>query len=146
MEPVNTKQLISLAERIIAGDALSSRQTSQLIDHPVDRAHDLLPGADLIREHYFGREVHLCAIRNVKSGRCGEDCTFCAQSVRARTGLAGYPLLDPEAIRGPGLELAGRPVHTASDVEIGMKGLRRGQPVTLSYVRDGQRQRLQFVP
>jgi len=39
-----------------------------------------------------------CAIINVKSGRCGEDCVFCAQSAHYNTGLADYPMLSLEAV------------------------------------------------
>lgn len=39
-----------------------------------------------------GRSFSLCTIMNVKSGRCPEDCAFCAQSSRYRTGSPVYPL------------------------------------------------------
>jgi len=118
---MKTRQFISLAERIIAGGAMSPEEVNRLIGHPVDRAFDLLPGADLIREHYFGREVHLCAIRNIKSGRCSEDCSFCAQSAHAQTGVSVYPLLEAEEIRSTGLELAKTPVNRYSVVASGKR-------------------------
>ena len=37
--------------------------------------------------------MSLCVIINAKSGLCSEDCAFCSQSVRARTGVPAYPLL-----------------------------------------------------
>jgi biotin synthase len=43
----------------------------------------LLDRADAARATAFGRKVGLCAIVNAKSGICGEDCRFCAQSVQA---------------------------------------------------------------
>ncbi|MFA4987835.1 MAG: biotin synthase BioB, partial [Candidatus Brocadiia bacterium] len=42
--------------------------------------------------------VTACSIVNAKSGLCGEDCAFCAQSSHSRTGAAEYPLLDAESI------------------------------------------------
>ena len=39
-----------------------------------------------------GRSFSLCTIMNVKSGRCTEDCAFCAQSSRYRTGSPVYSL------------------------------------------------------
>ena len=39
-----------------------------------------------------GREVALCAIINAKSGKCSEDCRFCAQSAHYSTDAPVYPL------------------------------------------------------
>lgn len=39
------------------------------------------------------RRHFTCAIINVKSGRCGEDCAFCAQSGHYNTGVAIYPMM-----------------------------------------------------
>ncbi len=46
-----------------------------------------------LRQAHFGPRVSLCVIINAKSGLCSEDCAFCSQSVRARTGVPIYPLL-----------------------------------------------------
>ncbi|MBI4843642.1 MAG: biotin synthase BioB [Nitrospirae bacterium] len=39
-----------------------------------------------------GNRVDLCSIVNAKSGGCSEDCHFCAQSARNKTGVEVYPL------------------------------------------------------
>jgi len=36
------------------------------------------------------QEIFLCAINNVLSGRCGEDCKFCTQSIRYKTDIHPY--------------------------------------------------------
>ena len=51
-----------------------------------------------LREAHFGPRVSLCVIINAKSGLCSEDCAFCSQSVRARTGVPAYPLLPQEQL------------------------------------------------
>ncbi len=54
----------------------------------------LLERAADARAAAFGNEVGLCAIVNAKSGICGEDCSFCAQSSQAsRTGVPVHGLL-----------------------------------------------------
>lgn len=58
-------------------------------------------------------------------------------SVAARIGLHKGDII---------VELAGQSIHTARDVEVVVRTLRFGQPATLSYLRHGQRQKLQFVP
>ncbi|MDX1763614.1 MAG: biotin synthase BioB [bacterium] len=58
----------------------------------------LMAGACKLRESFRGDAVSLCAIINAKSGRCSEDCGFCAQSTRFQTGTASYPLIPEETI------------------------------------------------
>ena len=44
------------------------------------------------------------------------------------------------------IELAGRAIYNAEDLEAVMKKLQRGQKITLSFARNGQRRDVQFVP
>lgn len=53
----------------------------------------LLAHANLVRQHFHGDTIDLCAIVNAKSGRCSEDCAFCAQSAHFKTAVQEYPLL-----------------------------------------------------
>jgi biotin synthase len=61
---------------------------------PLDEAALLFAAADRARRQVFGNAVSPCALMSVKSGGCGEDCAFCAQSADsgssvAATGLSG---------------------------------------------------------
>ncbi len=53
---------------------------------------ELIGRADKIRKQFAGNRVELCNILNAKSGLCSEDCKFCAQSARHKTGAQAYPL------------------------------------------------------
>lgn len=44
------------------------------------------------------KEVFLCAINNVLSGSCNEDCKFCTQSIRHRAAIERYSYKDPERV------------------------------------------------
>lgn len=44
----------------------------------------------------MGDHIDLCSIINAKSGRCGENCKFCAQSAFNHTNCAEYDFLKPE--------------------------------------------------
>ena len=58
----------------------------------------LLALTDSLRLRSKGRKVRLCSIVNARSGACGEDCAFCAQSASWSTGVKRYPLMDPSAL------------------------------------------------
>jgi biotin synthase len=53
---------------------------------------DLLREAERVRTAKFGNRIDLCAIVNIKSGRCAMNCRFCAQSVHYSTQTDVYPL------------------------------------------------------
>ncbi|HEY3415441.1 MAG TPA: biotin synthase BioB [Armatimonadota bacterium] len=59
---------------------------------------ELSARADRTRREHTGDTLELCTILNARSGRCGEDCRFCAQSAHYATGAAEYPLLPREDI------------------------------------------------
>lgn len=74
---------------------ITRKAALELLHMPLD---DLLREADGLRRRTFGNRVDLCAIVNARSGLCAEDCKFCAQSARYRTGAAVYPMLGKEEI------------------------------------------------
>jgi len=44
------------------------------------------------------KEIYLCAINNVQSGACMEDCKFCSQSLRYEADIDRYGYKKPESI------------------------------------------------
>lgn len=52
----------------------------------------VIAAASEIREHFKGKNIILCGITNAKSGRCSEDCKFCAQSSHYPTQCQEYPM------------------------------------------------------
>ncbi|MCM1490367.1 MAG: biotin synthase BioB [Muribaculum sp.] len=51
---------------------------------------ELCDAADEVRLKWSGNSVHTCSIVNARSGRCGEDCKWCAQSAHHKTGISEY--------------------------------------------------------
>ena len=85
-----------IAEKIIAGERLKHDDDLEfLLNAPLE---DLQAGAALIQKHFCGNHIDLCTIINGKSGRCSENCKYCAQSARHKTGVAEYNFLPTEKI------------------------------------------------
>ena len=55
--------------------------------------------ADKIRNKYCGNILETCTITNAKSGKCSEDCKFCAQSAWYNTDIKSYPIKDKETLK-----------------------------------------------
>lgn len=55
-----------------------------------DRRAELREAAHAATERFVEKRFDFCAIINAKSGRCTEDCKWCAQSGRYRTGCETY--------------------------------------------------------
>lgn len=55
---------------------------------------ELCDEADRVRRELRGNVIHTCSIVNARSGRCPEDCHWCAQSAHYNTGCREYPVID----------------------------------------------------
>ncbi len=77
--------------------AISFKQACELANLP-NKTLDLLMFANHIREKHKRNKVVACSIVNAKSGRCSENCAFCAQSRFHQTGVKTYPLLSVEKL------------------------------------------------
>ena len=50
--------------------------------------------AEVHRAHHAADEVQLATLLSIKTGGCPEDCGYCAQSVKADSGVAATKLMD----------------------------------------------------
>lgn len=87
--------LESIIQQVLDGTPVDKEQALFLVTVPLE---PLCEGAEKIRRHFCGNVFDVCAIVNARSGRCPEDCKFCAQSVYYVTPVQEYPLLSEEKI------------------------------------------------
>jgi len=87
-----------LEERVINGEHLSREEAFYIAEVSGPELFHLFASANKIRTHFRGNTVGLCSIVNAKSGACPEDCSFCAQSSKSKSGIEVYPLLSKELI------------------------------------------------
>jgi biotin synthase len=88
----------TLSDRVLDGHRLTEQEGLAIL---CARGADLsfvLAGAHVLKEARFGDAVELCSIINAKSGRCAENCSFCAQSAHYKTTAPVYPLKSLEEI------------------------------------------------
>ena len=84
-----------LKEKIWSGDDILKEEAILLYQEPLE---ELCQAANEIREHFCQNRFDICTIINGKSGKCSEDCKYCAQSAYYHTSAKEYPLLDTKEI------------------------------------------------
>lgn len=82
-------------ERVLAdGEGITVDEAMELNDSCT--ADELADAADKVRRCWSGNNIDTCSIVNARSGRCPEDCKWCAQSCRHHTGVAEYSIIPEE--------------------------------------------------
>lgn len=105
-----------IKDKIISGEKITYNEALSLIETPLN---ELLEAADEIRKHFCSNIFDICSIINAKSGKCSENCKFCAQSAHYKTNISEYPLLDKETIIKNALYMAEKGVLRFSIVTSG---------------------------
>lgn len=91
------KQYISdIMARIISGGDITADEAVCLSAVTGTDRYALFMAASTVKAHFVGSKISLCSIINAKSGRCAENCAFCAQSSHHSSDVPIYPLLDEE--------------------------------------------------
>ena len=88
--------MLKLADEIIGGRRITREDDLNMF--LTCDLKELCQGADKIREAFVGEKVDLCSIINGRSGRCPEDCKYCAQSAHNHTACEIYDFLPEEKI------------------------------------------------
>lgn len=82
--------------KVLAGGSITFEEAEQLL--ATEDVMALADCANTITRTFNGDMVDVEALINAKSGRCPEDCSFCAQSSFYETGITKYPLLPKEVL------------------------------------------------
>lgn len=81
-----------LVHNAIEGQVLSHAQGVSILRSTGAEYSAYMAGAHYLKEQSLGEAVQLCSIINAKSGRCQENCAFCAQSAHHQSTPPVYPL------------------------------------------------------
>jgi biotin synthase len=85
-----------LINKVVNNQQISFQEAYTLLS--TDNIQALAKGANTITRKFNGAVVDIETLVNAKSGRCPEDCSFCAQSSFYNTGISKYPLLPTEKL------------------------------------------------
>lgn len=89
------KQLEILKNKVLDGYQVNKTEALALAEMPLE---ELCYAADEIRRAFCGSKFDMCTIVNGKSGKCTEDCKYCAQSACYKTDVESYPLMGTEEL------------------------------------------------
>ena len=93
-----SKRLEELREKALNEGGIARGDAFWLMGLPEETNKEVMDVASEVRESFFSNVVDLCSIVNAKSGMCGEDCAFCAQSRVSSADIKRYSLISPESI------------------------------------------------
>lgn len=85
--------LREMTNKIKSGYLINRKEAIKLLEYDFE---SLGKFANEIREYFLQNEFDICSIVNGKSGKCSEDCKFCAQSSYHTTDIEVYPLKDTD--------------------------------------------------
>jgi len=88
----------SISTRMLEGGSITQEEALAVLESPDEELLDVLQNAYRIRKKHFGNTVSLHLLRNVKSGKCPEDCAFCSQSTSAINDVERYDMQTVESI------------------------------------------------
>ena len=82
--------------KVISGKSISFEEAGKLLC-----SQDILSlaySANVITRKFNGYSIDIESLLNAKSGKCPEDCSFCAQSSFYNTKISKYPLLPKQVV------------------------------------------------
>ncbi len=83
--------ILKVRDQVLQGNPVSFEDALALTETPDVLVPYLAASANEVRLKFAGNTIESCALSNIKSGNCSEDCKFCAQSAHYKTDAPVYP-------------------------------------------------------
>ncbi len=87
-----------LFDKAVKGEKLSFNDLDKIIHADFQNIWEAFTYSVKIKNAFHKEQVKLCSIINAKSGKCPENCAFCAQSKHHSTNIEIFTLISPENI------------------------------------------------
>ena len=85
---MNFSKIKVLKDKVLSGGSVTYEEAVQLA--LTENIEDLYYSANQIRAKFRGDKFEMCSIINAKSGKCGEDCKWCSQSIFSKSKITEY--------------------------------------------------------
>jgi biotin synthase len=92
------QRIDDITQRLLNGGDMTVEEGNWLIRLDDDYLPWLMAGADRLRKTFRGNQVEVCAISNVRSGNCSENCSFCSQSGHYQTNSPVHNYISPDEL------------------------------------------------
>jgi len=92
------RRIDGITQKILAGGEMTPDEGRWMIRLDSAYLTALMAGADRLRRHFLGEKIEVCAISNVRSGNCSENCSFCAQSGHHHTSTPVYDYIPADTL------------------------------------------------
>lgn len=89
-ETISAEYIAQLKDKVLVGGQLTDEEVYSLCDAPSKALRDA--SAEITRK-LCSRSFDSCSIVNARSGKCSENCKWCAQSAHYETGCKAYPII-----------------------------------------------------
>lgn len=110
--------LEELKEKVLRGEELSKEEACTLLTVDIDEVSN---AADEIRKTFCGNTFDMCAVLNVKGGRCTENCKFCSQASCSKAGIPSFEVRDVEYVGEDARKLSGKGIGHYCQVSSGRR-------------------------
>ncbi len=94
------KLVATALDTVLAGGTLDADPLYALADiESPEGKQAIIDAAGAVTERFCDRKFDSCSIVNARSGRCSENCKWCAQSAHFSTGCDTYDIVDADEAR-----------------------------------------------
>lgn len=110
-------KLEKIKQKALALQPLSKEEALEL--SKFNNQQKLYAAAEEITRHFFDQQIELCTITNARSGKCSQDCKWCAQSAHNQSSIDVYEMVPKEKAIREACEAGSKGVHRHSLVTSG---------------------------
>lgn len=89
-------EIHKLKDKVLKGESLTAEEALSFCDLKPEQHEELWHAAEAITKKFCPKEFDSCSIVNARSGKCPENCKWCAQSAHFKTKIETYPLISRE--------------------------------------------------